>query len=395
MGVTFKPVVNRLRIANKSKLYPIHIRVTIDRKSNYIKADIPKIPLSAWNGKQNKWVKESFPNSFEINSLLQRKLSELDNFILRQKLFGRDVTFESLSEFYQKHGQTTTFNDFVRDYIKTPQGFALNTIKVYKTFSKHLDSYNSSIKFKDLNEELLLGFKQYLQSEAGLKGGATKKYFDKFKKICKEAIKKKYLDISNNPFALTDLGIKVEKPKRTYLEVHEIQAIKELQLNGDPLEIHRDMFLFQIYTGLYYRDLKNLTREEIHRSQLGTYIVGNRIKNQNAFMIPLHKFKNAEVVLARYFDGKSHIVFPQAISDQKYNEKLKEIGEKAGISKNVTNKVARHTNAQLYIAGGAERQFVSRLLGHSDEETTQEYYDISIHDIDARLKTIDFDKFAI
>ncbi|MEQ8534252.1 MAG: tyrosine-type recombinase/integrase [Imperialibacter sp.] len=155
------------------------------------------------------------------------------------------------------------------------------------------------------------------------------------------------------------------------------------------------MFLFQVYTGLYYSDLKNLTRDAIRRNEQGSYIVGDRIKNNNAYMIPVYKFENAEKILSRYYDEKSYIVFPDTISDQKYNEKLKDIASKAKISKNITNKVAKHTNAQLYIASGAGRQFVSKLLGHSDEETTQEYYDISIHDIDARLKTIEFNKLGI
>lgn len=391
MGVTFTPVFNRKSVKTKSGLYSIHIRVTIDRESDYINPKLPKIDPKFWAGKQNKWVKESHPNSFEINSLLQRKLSELDNFIVRTRIMDRPVTFDAIDDFYFKQGDGTIFNDFAKDYVKTSRDFALNTIKVYNTFLKHLDGFNPKIKFADLSEGLLNSFKEYLQHEARLKGGATKKYFDKFKVICKEAVKKGYLEVNRNPFYYADLKIKVEKPKRTYLEADEIRSIKALDLEDSSLEKHRDHFLFQVYTGLYYKDLKELTKEDLNRNELGTYIIGNRIKNDNPFIIPVYKFPQAEAILRKYEDPDSNWVFPNTISDQKFNEHLKQIGQLAGIRKNITNKVARHSYVQLLMSKGVERQFVSRMVGHSEEETTQEYYDISIHNINDKLALVSFD----
>jgi len=260
MGVTFKPVFNRLQTKNKSGLYSIHLRDTIDRKTDYINPKLPKVDSKSWSGKENKWVKESHPSSYEINSLLQRKISELDSFIVKTKLMQRPVSFEAIKEFYFKQGDGTVFNDFALEYIKGIKGFSLNTIGVYHTFLKHLNSFNKRIRFADLNETLLNSFKDYLQFELGLKGGATKKYFDKFKVICKEAVKKGYLEVNQNPFFYADLKIKVEKPKRTFLEIHEIKSIRELDLSGQVIEMHRDHFLFQVYSGLYYKDLKELRK---------------------------------------------------------------------------------------------------------------------------------------
>jgi len=52
-----------------------------------------------------------------------------------------------------------------------------------------------------------------------------------------------------------------------------------------------------------------------------------------------------------------------------------------GINKSVSNKVARHTNAQLWIRLGTNRPVVSRILGHSKEETTKTYYNIDINEV--------------
>lgn len=391
MGVTFTPAFNRKGLTNKSGLYSINLRVTIDRKTSYINPKLLKVQKQFWPGKQNKWVKESHPNSYEINSLLQRKISELDSFIIRTKLMNRPITFESIKEFYLKQGDGTIFNEFALDYINEIRGFSPTTIGIYHTFLKHLNSFNDQIKFSDLNEGLLESFKNYLQIERGIKGGATRKYFGKFQVICKEAVKKGYLEVNQNPFYYTDLKIKIEKPRRTFLEIHEIKAIKQLDLDGQSLERHKDHFLFQIYSGLYYKDLKELRKSDVHENELGKYIIGNRTKNDNPFIIPIYKFPFAEEIINKYQQEDSERVFPSTISDQKYNVYLKEIAELAGIHKNITNKVARHSYAQLWMSKGVERQFVSKLLAHTEENTTQHYYNISIHNINDKLAGVNFE----
>jgi site-specific recombinase XerD len=307
-------------------------------------------------------------------------------------LIGRPIDFNSIEEFYFKQGDVSIFNDFAKDYVKNVRGLALNTLKVYNTFLKHLDSFNKRIKFSDLNEGLLQSFKEFLQFDQGLKGGATKKYFDKLKVICKEAVKKGYLEVNQNPFYYSDIRVKVEKPRRTHLEIEEIMKIANLDLEG-ALEKHRDHFLFQICTGLYYKDFKNLISDDVQENSLGPYIIGNRIKNENQFIIPVYKFPMAVRILNKYRIENSYIVFPDTISDQKYNEHLKTIAEKAEIRKTITNKVARHTYVQLWMSRGTERQFVSRLVGHTEEDTTQEYYNLSIHDVEKKLSSVKFEEF--
>ncbi|UXX79776.1 site-specific integrase [Reichenbachiella carrageenanivorans] len=390
MGVTFQPVFNRKKTKNKSGLYSIHVRVTIDRKTEYINPDLPKISSQYWSGRQNKWVKESHPNSYEINSLLQRKLGELDDYILQTKLKRRSISFDTIKSHFFRQGDSTLFNDFIKEYLKNMKGLSLNTIKVYQTFEKHLNNYNSRIKFSELNEEVLFGFKNYLQHELNHNGGTTKKYFDKFKVICKEAVRRGYVDVNHNPFFFTDLKFKIEKPKRTYLEVDEIKALIDLKFTSPKLEMHRDHFLFMIFSGLYYKDLKNLKKSDLRRKSKKAYISGNRIKNDNSFLIPIYKFKMALELIEKYEDPSSHLVFPNTISDQKFNEHLKDFASQAEIKKVITNKVARHTNVQLWIGAGVERQFVSKMVGHSEEATTQHYYDMSIHNIDSKISNIDF-----
>jgi site-specific recombinase XerD len=75
--------------------------------------------------------------------------------------------------------------------------------------------------------------------------------------------------------------------------------------------------------------------------------------------------------------------------------KLKVIARKMLIQKDVSNKVARHTNAQLWIRLGTNRPVVSRMLGHSKEKTTKTYYKVDINTVIDGTNHIDFQKIGI
>lgn len=397
MSFSIKPIFNRLKIKNKKGFYPVHLRITICRKTNYINTKI-KVEREFWLGKQDKWIKESHPESFELNGQLQNKLSDINKYVQRLMLNNQDVTFELINKRYNlKVNNNNTFNDFANNYILSIKDLDPNTIKVYKAFQKHLNSYKPKVLFSELNENFLQGFKYYLQNTKGIKGAATKKYFDKLRVICADAVKKEIIEVNNNPFFKTDIKISVEKADRTYLEINEILALKNLVFKKDDvyLEKHRDFFLFQIYTGLYYVDIKKLKKANLHKNELGYYILDKRSKNNNKVIIPLYKFPFAQYIIDKYWNEDSEYVFKDTIEEQPYNRELKKIAKLASITKNITNKVGRHTNIQLWMSQGVERQFVSKFAGHSKEATTQVYYDISIHNIDSKVQMVNFEKLGI
>lgn len=132
--------------------------------------------------------------------------------------------------------------------------------------------------------------------------------------------------------------------------------------------------------------------------EYGYIISGERDKNSNNTIIPLFKFPNADAILEKYMSPKQEKwVFNRNlfIEVQAYNRNLKKIATKAGITKDVSNKVARHTNAQLWIRFGAERPVISKMMGHTKEETTKHYYNVDIPEIIEGTKNVDFLKLGI
>jgi site-specific recombinase XerD len=404
MIIPFVTVVfNWRNDVNESGLYSIYLRITINRASRYYKIEVPqKIAPPQWIGLEDNWVKPSHPFSFEINNKIREKKAIVLDLIKRSYSFNKNLDFGSILSHLNRKGDRNSFYDYMKDYIRNPpERLEDNTIKKYNTALTHLQSFKKQLYFSDIDNAFIRDFHKYMHLTLRLEGATCKKYMEAFKKVIRHARKENYLDPSQMEFLFDDVKIKVKKPKRTFLEPAEIKAWKALQFSEEKkfLERDRDLFLFQIYTGYYYKDLLIFEKSQLLvDEQYGFIIVGERDKNGNQTIIPLFKFPHAATILKKYksrpeaktvFDPK---VF---IEEQVYNRNLKEIAKLAGITKGVSNKVARHTNAQLWIRYGAESPVLSKMMGHTKQETTKNYYDVNIPEIVEGTKRADFRKLGI
>jgi len=111
-----------------------------------------------------------------------------------------------------------------------------------------------------------------------------------------------------------------------------------------------------------------------------TAVDGNKIihverkKTFEVCNIPL--LPRSEQILTKYNNHpicqNKGILLP-VISNQKMNDYLKTIGEKANINKPITCHVGRHTFATLSLEMGVPIETVSKVLGHKSIKTTQIY----------------------
>ena len=98
----------------------------------------------------------------------------------------------------------------------------------------------------------------------------------------------------------------------------------------------------------------------------------HRQKTDTPVNVPLLKIPLA--ILKKY-DGqlpKGELL--PVLSNQKLNSYLKEIADLCGINKNITFHLARHTfSTTVTLAKGVPIETVSKMLGHTNIETTQIY----------------------
>jgi len=395
-------VINWRNLQRKKGLYSIHLRITIDRESRYFKIEVPqKISSNEWQGFEDSWVKSSHPFSFEINSKIREKKSLVLDLIKRSYNFNKPLSFEMIFLHLKRKGDKNSFFDYMKTFIQDPpEKLEENTIKKYHTCLSHLKSFRKQIHFSDIDNSLIRDFHKYLSQTLNLEGATCKKYMETLKRVIRQARKENYLDPSQMEFLFDDVKIKVKKPKRTFLEPIEIKKWKSLKFEEgkEHLERDRDLFLFQIYTGYYYKDLLIFNKTQLMvDEQYGFIILGARDKNGSQTIIPLFKFPHAASIIKKYRSESGATVFNPKyfIEEPVYNRNLKEIARLADITKGVSNKVARHTNAQLWIRYGAEGAVLSKMMGHTKQETTKNYYDVNIPEIVEGTKRVDFDKLGI
>ncbi len=371
-------LINWRNETNVSALYPIHIRIMIGRSCKYYRVPLPqKVRLHQWSGEEGNWVKPDHPFSFQINSKILEKKTILHEQIKRNYNANKNITFETLLKQLERKGDRGSFLDYMDSYIKRPPGkLEENTIKKYKTTLNHLKAFRKQIYFSDIDSDLPRDFLRYMQVDLELGGAAARKYMEALKKVIRHARRENYLDSSQMEFLFDDVKIKVPKAKRVFLEPQEIKALKDLTFSEEQhhLARDRDIFLFMIYTGYYYKDLFIFTKDQLLKDQEhGNIILGSRDKNGNQTIIPIFKFPYASIILKRYSSGiHSKTVFDHShfIEEQVFNRHLKDIAKLAKISKSISNKVARHTNAQLWVRYGAEGAILSKMKGHTKQETT-------------------------
>lgn len=395
-------VFNWRNSKNKSKVYPIHLRITLDRDSRYYKISVPqKVLESQWSGKDDQWVK-NHPFSFEINNKIIEKKTVVNELVKWSYMTNKQLTFEKIFQSLHKKGNSNSFYDYMQAFITNPpEKLEENTIKKYNTCLSHLKEFKKELHFSDIDNTLLKDFYKFMQTTKALVGSSCKKYMEAFKKVIRCARKDNYLDQSQMEFLFDDIRIKVSQAKRTFLDVQEIKQWKAVVFpNGKEfLKRDRDLFLFQIYTGYYYKDLPIFTKDQLFEDEeFGAFIIGARDKNENQTIIPLFKFPYASNILRNYQSSESEktVFDPKVfIEEPAYNRNLKEIAKLAGLTKNLSNKTARHTNAQLWVRYGAERPILSKMMGHTKEETTKNYFSVNIPEIVEGTKRADFKKLGI
>ena len=161
-----------------------------------------------------------------------------------------------------------------------------------------------------------------------------------------------------------------------FLTEYELNKIATKKFSFERLEQIRDVFLFCCYTGLAFADIEKLKPSEIRIGIDGNkWIFTNRQKTDTLSRVPL--LPVAIDILEKYQDhpacANSNKVLP-VISNQKYNEYLKEIAGICGINKKMTTHTARHTFATtVTLCNGVPMESVSKMLGHKNLKTTQHY----------------------
>lgn len=299
---------------------------------------------------------------------LQKQLDDLKNFILDEFVQADKTTLNS--EWLEKTIDRFHFPEkyiididskkpkmlleYVKQFIeaapqrkdkKTGRTLVYNNIQQYKATEKHLNAFAelekvSDYQFKDINFDFYTRFVDYLQKPFQSKDNKGKLLFNKDNtpQLSKQPFKQnsvgKHIKIlkvmlkeaNNNEADTSNFYVYTEDVDSVYLNETELQILKELDLSKNShLDSVRDWFLLLCWTGCRFSDLEKISKTDIKDG----FITFRQQKTTNKVTIPLHPVVND--ILTKY-----NFKMPKQISNQKFNEYIKEVCKLAQIDSNET-----------------------------------------------------------
>lgn len=221
-------------------------------------------------------------------------------------------------------------------------------------------------------------------------------HYKKLKAFVRWAIDKEYT--TNNPFR------KFKIPKDIYgtpycLTLEDLSQLEKADLSKRPgLAVQRDIFVFQCCIGCRVSDLKELTMANVINNEI--HYIARKTKDGNPKTIKVPINKTAQAIIDRYADPKRKELLP-FISDQNYNEAIKEVFKLTGLTRNVvvrnsltgeseirplneiaSSHLARRTLTNILYKKYKDQSLVSAITGHAPNSSAFARY----RDIDEDMR---------
>ena len=232
-----------------------------------------------------------------------------------------------------------TSEDSKKDIFKLFDSFleVIKKTKTYRTYQKFdsiktaLEKYAESKNLRsiypsDITNGFLTDFSAYLTEKREIGIDTLNKYqsgFNTFMDYVSEDLK-----ITDN-LSYRDFK-KVSRSRESVTKVvllkEHIRKIIKYKPSNKRFELVKDLFLFQIFTGIRYSDLERITKSFVKNDQLSFIMY----KTTTRVSIPLHKKANS--ILRKY----NYEIGEKAKALKNYNLDLKTLCRSAGLSEQVS-----------------------------------------------------------
>lgn len=385
---TYKTYLKR---ADRDGEASVYVSFYIKREKIEVPAKT-KVNVTSFD-KEKGVVKSSDPFASDKNLIISNTIASINNVFVKYRLRERDLTKSLFWKEYKTQRIGKDFWSFCEGYQKLRfQELAWATQKSHRSALQKLKDFKQELYFEDLTTDFFREFVLRLRKKAGNNENTIRKTIKTIGIYINEAVKKRYLQES----PLADLKLRgASSTNVEYLQPEELRGLVKLQGSNTLPQNHQevlDFFLFMCYSSLHITDARNIKIEQIGKNEF----VYTRIKmlNIRPKMVHVPVSKVLRGIIEKYRDGRrSGQLFEKLISDQKINQSLKLIASLAGIKKNISAKVGRHTFATIYLRGTKDLNALKEIMGHSNIKQTLVYAHVLNQDKLDGIKV--FDSFAI
>lgn len=368
-----------------------------------------------WNPSQKIRATKDFPQYAQINKRLaeiKAKISEIYHAI---KKVGEDVSKSELKDEIDIYFDRATMSEaipkefikFVHYFIDQKKGtinpkngriYSTKTLSKYNRTLKLCKEVKNNIDFKDFDTSFYSQKYQKKMIELRMANNTIGKYTQTLKTILNAANSSKYNQVNKYTY-FKEYPVLKEESHNIFLTDEEIKAMYELNLSENTrLERVRDMFVLGCNTGFRFSDIYAISKHNIE----GDYIKLKTFKTGKKVTVPI--FKQTREILEKY-----NYELPDKISNQKFNEYIKEVGKLAVINDKIFKTMVRHSGDETTIRNKyelisthtARRSFCTNLYnkkvpplsicamtGHSTESMLLTYLKIDKEDHASRVLQI-------
>lgn len=368
--------------ALKSGENPIMLRISIEGQLAEMQLKRAVKP-NLWNQDKERCTGKDAA-SLEINRYLDsvklrlldihRNLELEDKLInpmeVKRKFLGLDEEHKMFLQVFQEH------NDKCRELIG--KDYAKVTISRFDTCLKYMKEMTlkkyriKDIPLKEVNNAFIQDYIHFLKVEKNLSENTLIRYMKVIKKITNMALANDWM--TKNPFV--NIRFHEQEVHKEFLTKEELEILRTKKFDIPRLDLVRDVFLFQCWTGLAFIDVSELTEEHIVPDNEGNlWIRKARQKTKVMCNIPLLDIPLQ--ILEKYKEHplcqKKGVLLP-VMSNQKVNSYLKEIADFCGIKKQISSHTGRHTfSTVVALANNVSLENVAKMLGHTSTKMTQRY----------------------
>lgn len=349
------------------------------------------LPTNNWNQKRQHIVKHQF--RLELNQELNHYRTEIEKFCLENK-----PSIQELKDFIviirdginlkeeQSEDIIKNFRNYINEKSKLLMDSYISKIRQLEgILIKFEKFYKTKLTFSDMDEHFRNDFIEFQTDLLNLKNNTAFKNLQILKTFLHWTTKKgcnKYTQF------IYDFKIKIQNIEIVALNEDELSKIENTTFKHNYLEKTKSLFLMQIYTGLRYSDLINLKKENF--DFINKRIIVTQIKTKESVIIPISP--KLDTYLKKY-----DYTIPK-ISNQKYNDYIKQVCKDAGIDTSIqtvyyqgnkrieeikpkyeliSSHTARRTFITISLKRGVLPETVMKVSGHRDRKSFQKYVRIA------------------
>lgn len=370
--------------ARKDGTVPVMGRITVDGTQTQFSCKITIDP-KVWDIKSGRAIGRSAA-AIEANRMLDnmrvsinkhyREIMDRDNYVTAEKVknafLGLEHRCRTLLQVFKQHNE-----DYEKMYEAGMKAKA--TLLKYQCVYRHLEEFIyqryhvRDIALKELTPAFISDFDIFLRTEKNCCTNTVWLYLCPLRTMVSIAISNEWL--SRDPFR--DYEVKKEQTTRYFLTKDEIRLLMDGKLKNAKQELYRDLFVFCIFTGLSFSDMRNLSEENI-RTYFDEHLWISINRQKTGVQSNIRLLDIPKKILEKYRglreDGKIFSV-PHYMTCL-YG--IRAVAKRCGITKHLTWHMSRHTMAtEICLTNGVPIETVSSILGHKNITTTQIYAKIT------------------